>query len=97
MAEIDIYSTAMCPYCVAAKNLLHARGLAYREMRIDTDADARRDMLRRAPGARTVPQIFINGHAVGGFSDIHALDRQGRLDTLLFTSTTSLSGEANDN
>ena len=83
MAEIDIYSTAMCPYCVAAKNLLHARGLAYREMRIDTDANARRDMLRRAPGARTVPQIFINGVHVGGFDQLAAADRNGRLQELL--------------
>jgi glutaredoxin 3 len=83
MADIEIYSTAMCPYCVAAKNLLQSRGLAYRESRIDTDANARREMLARAPGARTVPQIFINGVLVGGFDQLAAAERSGKLTELL--------------
>jgi len=83
MADIEIYSTAMCPYCVAAKNLLQARGLTWRERRIDADADARREMLVRAPGARTVPQIFINGVHVGGFDQLAAADRSGKLSELL--------------
>ena len=83
MAEIEIYSTAMCPYCVAAKNLLQARGLAYKVMRIDADPVARRAMLERAPGVRTVPQIFINGVHVGGFDELAAADRSGKLDGLL--------------
>ena len=83
MADIEIYSTAMCPYCVAAKNLLQSRGLAWREQRIDTDANARREMLARAPGARTVPQIFINGVYVGGFDQLAAADRSGKLQELL--------------
>jgi len=83
MADIEIYSTAMCPYCVAAKNLLQARGLTWRERRIDADADARREMLARAPGARTVPQIFINGVHVGGFDQLAAADRSGKLSELL--------------
>lgn len=83
MATIEIYSTAMCPYCVAAKRLLDARGLDFHEMRIDADAAARREMLQRAPGARTVPQIFINGVHVGGFDDLAAAERSGKLDKLL--------------
>ena len=83
MADIEIYSTAMCPYCVAAKNLLQSRGLSWRELRIDADANARREMLTRAPGARTVPQIFINGVHVGGFEQLAAAERSGRLQELL--------------
>lgn len=83
MADIEIYSTAMCPYCVAAKNLLQSKGLAWREMRIDTDVAARREMLQRAPGARTVPQIFINNVLVGGFDQLAAAERSGMLDEML--------------
>ena len=83
MADIEIYSTAICPYCIAAKNLLQSKGLAYRELRIDTDANARREMLSRALGARTVPQIFINGVHVGGFDQLAAAERSGRLTELL--------------
>ena len=83
MSDIEIFSTAACPYCVAAKNLLQARGLAWREYRIDADAAARKTMLERAPGARTVPQIFINGVLVGGFDQLAAADRSGRLDQLV--------------
>jgi glutaredoxin 3 len=83
MAEIDIYSTAMCPYCVAAKNLLKARGLDFKELRIDADPIARREMLQRAPGARSVPLVFINGTHVGGLDDLAAAERSGELDRLL--------------
>ncbi|MGH8111738.1 MAG: glutaredoxin 3 [Rhodanobacteraceae bacterium] len=83
MADIEIYSTAACPYCIAAKNLLKAMGLTWRELRIDADPAARAAMLARAPGARTVPQIFINGAYVGGFDDLAAAERSGRLDELL--------------
>lgn len=83
MAKIEIYSTAMCPYCVAAKNLLAARGLDFHEMRIDANPAVCREMLQRAPGVRTVPQIFINGTHVGGFDDLAAAERSGELDKLL--------------
>ena len=83
MADIEIYSTAMCPYCTAAKNLLQSKGLAWREMRIDTDVAARREMLQRAPGARTVRQIFINDVLVGGFDQLAAAERSGMLDEML--------------
>lgn len=83
MAEIEIFSTAACPYCVAAKDLLRARGLAWNERRIDVDPAAFADMARRTSGARTVPQIFINGTWVGGFDQLAAADHSGRLDELL--------------
>jgi glutaredoxin 3 len=83
MAQIEIYSTAVCPYCVAAKNLLKSRGLTWQELRIDIDPVARVAMLERAPGARTVPQIFINGVHVGGFDQLAAADRGGKLNELL--------------
>jgi glutaredoxin 3 len=82
--EITIYSTAVCPYCVAAKNLLKAKGLVWDEVRIDTDPAQRDVMLQKSGGRRTVvPQIFINGTHVGGFDDLAAADRDGRLAQIL--------------
>lgn len=83
MSDIEIYSTAVCPYCHAAKNLLKSRGLAWRELRIDTDPEARKAMAERTHGARTVPQIFINGTLVGGFEQLAAAERNGKLNELL--------------
>jgi glutaredoxin 3 len=83
MTEVDIYSTAICPYCVAAKQFLERKGLSYREVRIDLDPDERARMLERSGGRRTVPQIFINGTHVGGFDDLVAADRSGRLAGLI--------------
>ena len=83
MPDIEIYSTAICPYCIAAKNLLKSKGLAWREMRIDLDPQARRAMDERTHGARTVPQIFINGTLVGGFDQLAAAERSGKLNELL--------------
>ena len=83
MADIEIYSTAICPYCHAAKNLLRSKGLEWRELRIDLDPEARKAMAERTRGARTVPQIFINGTLVGGFDQLAAAERNGRLSELL--------------
>ena len=83
MPKIEVYSTAVCPYCVAAKNLLKARGLEWTEMRVDTDQAQRETMLKRSGGARTVPQIFINDQYVGGFDELAAADRSGQLKALL--------------
>lgn len=78
-----MYTTAICPYCVAAKSVLKAKGLDYREIRIDGDPALRDEMLRRSGGRRTVPQIFINDQLVGGHDDLVAADRSGRLAELL--------------
>ncbi len=80
---IEIYSTAICPYCVAAKNLLKSRGLSYEEIRVDSDPAARARMLERSAGARSVPQIFVNGSHVGGYDDLAAAAHSGQLDRLL--------------
>lgn len=86
MPKIEVYSTAVCPYCVSAKNLLKSKGLEWTEVRIDTDPAQREVMLARSGGRRTVPQIFINGHHVGGFDDLAAADRSGKLAQLLETA-----------
>ena len=83
MPDIELYSTAICPYCVAAKNLLKSKGLAWREIRVDQDPAAREAMLTRSGGRRTVPQIFINGVHVGGFDDLAAAEHSGKLARLL--------------
>jgi glutaredoxin 3 len=82
MADILIYSSAICPYCLAAKNFLKSKGLDYREIRIDLDASARLEMLEKAK-RMSVPQIFVNGTHIGGFDDMVALDRAGNFSPLL--------------
>lgn len=79
---ITIYSSAICPYCVMAKNFLKSRGLAWTEVRIDTDADARERMVARARRT-SVPQIFIGDTHVGGYDDMMAMHRAGKLEPLL--------------
>ncbi|MEZ5455007.1 MAG: glutaredoxin 3 [Lysobacteraceae bacterium] len=82
MAQIKIYLTDFCPYCVSAKRFLQERGQTWQEIRVDLDPEARTEM--RALSKRTsVPQIFINGTHVGGFDDMVALDRKGGLQPLL--------------
>ena len=83
MADVEIYTTEICPYCVRAKALLQRKGVAYREILLGDDAALREDMVRRAGGRRSVPQIFIDGQHVGGCDELYALDRQGALDRLL--------------
>ncbi len=83
MPTIDIYTTPTCPYCLAAKALLDNKGVAYNEMTVIGDPAKRQEMLERANGRHTVPQIFIDGQHIGGFDDMNALDRQGKLDPLL--------------
>lgn len=82
MAEVIIYSTRVCPYCVRAKDLLTRKGVAYREISAEDD-EVRAAMIEKAGGRRTVPQIFIGQTHVGGFDDLYALDKAGKLDALL--------------
>ena len=86
MSKIEVYSTAVCPYCVAAKNLLKSKGLEWTEVRIDTDAGQREAMLTRSGGRRSVPQIFVNDQHVGGYDDLVAADRSGKLQQMLETA-----------
>lgn len=83
MAKVEMYTTAVCPYCVRAKDLLKRKGVSVTEYRVDTDDAKRDEMLERSGGRRTVPQIFINGQHVGGSDDLHALDSKGELDGML--------------
>ena len=81
--KVEIYTKWGCPYCVRAKALFDGKGVAYSEYDITLGGPKRAEMLARAPGASTVPQIFINDSAMGGSDDVHALDRAGKLDPLL--------------
>jgi glutaredoxin 3 len=80
---VEIYIQWGCPYCTRAKALLDSKGVAYTEIDVTMDTSKRREMVERKPDARTVPQIFVDGQALGGCDDIHALDAQGKLDPLL--------------
>jgi glutaredoxin 3 len=82
MTEVLLYTTPSCPYCVMAKRLLTQKGVAFREIDVANDGEKRR-WLVEATGQRTVPQVFIAGKPYGGFTDIAALDRAGKLDPLL--------------
>jgi len=82
MANIVIYSTSYCPYCVRAKDLLKRKGQTYTEISAEDDK-VREEMIQKAGGRRTVPQIFIDDRHIGGFDDLYALDKDGKLDPLL--------------
>lgn len=81
--QIDIYTKFGCPFCVRAKHLLDRKGAVYSEYDITMGGPKRAEMLERAPGVMTVPQIFIGSLHVGGCDDLHALERAGKLDALL--------------
>ncbi len=82
-AKVEIYTKFACPYCSRAKALLSAKGVGYVEIDVSGGGAKRAEMLERAPGATTVPQIFINGEGIGGCDDLHALDHDGALDKML--------------
>jgi len=82
VAKIVIYTSAFCGYCSAAKNILERKGAGFSEIRIDQTAGARDEMMELS-GRRTVPQIFIDDHYIGGHDDLLALDRAGELEPML--------------
>lgn len=82
MYQIIIYSTAICPYCVRAKQLLDRKGLSYQEIRIDLQPELKDEMMRLT-NRRSVPQIIVNGQAIGGCDDLYALEKAGEFDKLL--------------
>ncbi len=82
MARVKVYSTGTCPICVKAKKFLEKSNIAYDEIRIDTDFAGRREFTVVTNGARTVPQIVIDGKCIGGFSELTELDMDGGLDGL---------------
>ena len=83
MNEVVMYSSGFCPYCLAARRLLAAKGVPCDEIDVDFDPERRAEMVARAGGRRTVPQIFIGDHHVGGCDELHALERAGELDALI--------------
>ncbi len=82
MAQVQVYTKQNCPYCLSAKRLLQRKGVSFEEIDVEND-EAKRAWLVEASGQRTVPQIFVDGRSLGGFSDLDALDKQGRLDPIL--------------
>ena len=82
MPHAEIYTSGFCGYCVAAKNFLKSRGCGYTEVRIDQEPGKLAEMLGRSGGRRTVPQIFIGGVHIGGYDDLVAADRNGKLAQL---------------
>lgn len=82
MAEVIMYSTGYCPYCTRARALLEQKKVDFTDIRIDLHPELRDEMISKS-GGTTVPQIFINGQAIGGCDDLYALDAQGTLNQLL--------------
>lgn len=83
MQPVTIYTSQLCGYCHAAKRLLNSKDVSYDEIDVMINPDKRQEMMQRAHGRHTVPQIFIGDTHVGGFDDLYALDREGKLDPLL--------------
>ena len=83
MAKIEVYTTPMCPYCSRAKRLLDSKNVDYIEINLWSERARRQEMLERADGRTSVPQIFIDGQGIGGSDELAALEQSGQLDTLL--------------
>ncbi|MDP5219996.1 MULTISPECIES: glutaredoxin 3 [Ruegeria] len=83
MKPVEIYTSPLCGFCHAAKRLLTQKGVSFDEIDVLRNPKRKPEMIERARGSRTVPQIFIGGAHVGGCDDLHALDRAGKLDSLL--------------
>ncbi|WP_439104676.1 glutaredoxin 3 [Celeribacter marinus] len=83
MQPVTLYTTPICPFCIAAKRLLDAKGVNYTDIDVMRDPSRRAEMMQKAHGRHTVPQIFIGEEHVGGCDELHALERAGKLDALL--------------
>ncbi len=82
-AEVEIYTSPLCGFCNRAKRLLDQKGIAYTEINVLGEPAKKAEMIQRADGRRTVPQIFVDGRGIGGSDELYALDRAGQLDRLL--------------
>lgn len=82
MTKVTMYTTAVCPFCINAKRLLESKGVDFEEIRVDREPKLR-ERMRAESGQHTVPQIWVGSTHVGGFTDLWALDKSGRLDELL--------------
>ena len=83
MQDVELYTSPLCGFCHAAKRLLNSKGVSFTEIDVLADPKRKAEMIDRAGGARTVPQIFVGETHVGGCDDLYALDRSGKLDPLL--------------
>lgn len=83
VAKVEIYTQWGCGYCVRAKHLLDSKGVAFEEYDVTMGGPRKEEVRQRAPSARTVPQIFIDGQGIGGCDELYALERAGKLDALL--------------
>ena len=83
VVAVEIYSSMFCPFCSRAKHLLRQKGVEFTEIDVDTDPARRKEMLERANGLYTVPQIFIGGYHIGGSDDLDSLNREGKLSEML--------------
>ena len=83
MTPVEIYTTPICGFCSAAKRLLNSKNVPFAETNVMINPGKKAEMIQRANGSRTVPQIFIGGKHVGGCDELHALERQGKLDAML--------------
>jgi glutaredoxin 3 len=92
--SVLLYTTQFCGYCRAAKNLLRAKGLDYDEIDVGFDPAKRAEMTDRAHGLRTVPQVFIHGRHVGGYDELAALEREGKLDAWLANALETMAPQA---
>ena len=86
MAKVEIYTTPLCPYCWRAKRLLASKEIGFVEIDLWQEPQRRAEMIERAEGRRTVPQVFVDGRAIGGADELAALEQEGKLDALLGTS-----------
>jgi glutaredoxin 3 len=83
MPEVAVYTTSVCPYCRSAKELLRRKGVEFHEINVDGEPQRRAEMIARANGRTTVPQVFVGDTHVGGCDDLYALEEKGELDRLL--------------
>ena len=83
MKPVEIYTSPLCGFCHAAKRLLNSKGVDFKEIDVWAEPNRKAEMIERANGGRTVPQIFVGDTHVGGSDDLHALEREGKLDSLL--------------
>ena len=83
MVKVDIYTTPYCPFCIRAKKLLENKKVEFNEIDLSENPDKFEEMLSKSNGARTVPQIFVNGEHIGDCDHIHDLDQKGELDKIL--------------
>jgi glutaredoxin 3 len=88
-ANVRVYTTQVCPYCIRAKALLQKKGVAYEEVDVSDDPGKRSWLVSASGGRKTVPQIFIGEQAIGGFDELAALDRAGKLDAMLRGAATA--------